>query len=1395
MNLDYFLKKGTAFLFFALALLFSPGLLSACDTSGFIIDSYTDNGDGTFTVNMTILVAGDFSTDCGSTWGFFWNVDAPIISVSPPSLTSNNGTTLNAVVSANNITWGDPNGNWPTTPFVDAEPGSNTSDESFMVTIVLGSQPTEWDGGGQEANTCPQGGCGVNPANYEGEFPCFSPSITALPVAPICPGVPVEISVTAIPSYLTDNIIWEPGGLMGETVIVAPTITTDYTVTASNVCDEFSLTFTVEVIPFPTIFALEEEIEACEGFPVIMEVSPSNELMVEWSPTGTFGTFLVDVPTSSPMVYTATASNQCGEDSTKITVTLLPAPTIEILNGDEEQICNGDTILLESLPLNAETVEWIPSGETENDLEVSPDTTTLYVVQATSECGLAGDTITVEVAESTSDTVHLEACSGTSVLYNGIPLAAGSTSTFTFENIAGCDSIVTVEVAELPLASSSLELGTCEGDSVLYNGTMLPPGSQTEFTFTAVNGCDSVVTVMVLELQTYETAVQLSACEGTNATYNGQPLPAGSVTDFNFTAANGCDSTVTVTVQELPNYALTLQFQTCTGTTVPYNGENLPPGSTTIFNFMTVNGCDSVVTVEVEELAVFTASVGLEACTGTNAIYNNIPLAPGTVTDFNFTTANGCDSIVTVTVTEVLAIEENMEFEACAGTSIVFDGETLLAGSTTEFNFITAQGCDSILTVTVNELETYASPLQLEACTGTTINYNGQDLAPGTTTDFTLTALNGCDSVVTVSVTELFDVAETLALQACSGESATFNGQQLAAGSVTDFTFVSAQGCDSVLTVTVEELETFSSPLALQACTGATITYNGVPLPPGTTIDFTLTATNGCDSIVSVTVTEVETIFEELVFATCAGTVITYNGQDLAPGTSTDFTFTSVNGCDSVVTVTVEETGILTGQVELEACAGSTAMYNGQALAAGSITDFNLLTPLGCDSIVTVTVNELEDFASPLTLQACTGSTVMYNGQALPPGSTTDFTLVAVNGCDSVVTVTVDELLEVTADLELEACTGASATFNGQQLAAGSITDFTFVSAQGCDSILTVTVVELLPQASTLGLSACAGESVLYNGQSLLAGTMTDVVLIAANGCDSVVTVTVNELQAVASSVSLQGCEGEPLFYNGNEIAPGTSEDFVFVASNGCDSVVTVTALDPVPVIETSEAVEICEGSSTIIFGQEVFTPGVYSQTFAGSNGCDSIHSVNLEYSADLLLGFPGDIEIDLGDSVVLQPIVNPTAALIFNWADDPTLSCLDCQNPVASPLVSTTYFLTISNGDNCMANADVLVEVRRQQNVYIPNSFSPNNDGINDVFMVFSDQKSVSRVLSFQVFSRWGESMYEHYDFPPNDPIYGWDGKHRGKELDPGVFAYFTEIEFVDGTRKMFKGDVTIVK
>jgi gliding motility-associated-like protein len=131
----------------------------------------------------------------------------------------------------------------------------------------------------------------------------------------------------------------------------------------------------------------------------------------------------------------------------------------------------------------------------------------------------------------------------------------------------------------------------------------------------------------------------------------------------------------------------------------------------------------------------------------------------------------------------------------------------------------------------------------------------------------------------------------------------------------------------------------------------------------------------------------------------------------------------------------------------------------------------------------------------------------------------------------------------------------------------------------------------------------------------------------------------------------------------------------------------------------------------------------------------------------------------------------------------------------VAAPSDNTTYFLTVIDPGGCTASASQLVLVETSRGVYIPNAFSPNADGINDVFMIFSDGYSVKNIRSFLIFSRWGETVHEYYNFLPDNPAFGWDGKHRNKTLNSAVFTWFADIEFLDGSSQLYKGDVTLVR
>ncbi len=168
------------------------------------------------------------------------------------------------------------------------------------------------------------------------------------------------------------------------------------------------------------------------------------------------------------------------------------------------------------------------------------------------------------------------------------------------------------------------------------------------------------------------------------------------------------------------------------------------------------------------------------------------------------------------------------------------------------------------------------------------------------------------------------------------------------------------------------------------------------------------------------------------------------------------------------------------------------------------------------------------------------------------------------------------------------------------------------------------------------------------------------------------------------------------------------------------------------------------------------------------------------------------------GDSYQLYAITtNPEAFTTYSytWAPaDTTLSCVDCPRPLASPLVTTTYTVVASSREGCEAKAEVTVNIICESSqVFIPNSFTPNGDGLNDHFYVSG--KGIARVKSMQVYNRWGQLVYESNGMPANDNTQGWDGTFNGTMLSPDVFVYRIVAECASGETFSFQGDISIVR
>lgn len=165
------------------------------------------------------------------------------------------------------------------------------------------------------------------------------------------------------------------------------------------------------------------------------------------------------------------------------------------------------------------------------------------------------------------------------------------------------------------------------------------------------------------------------------------------------------------------------------------------------------------------------------------------------------------------------------------------------------------------------------------------------------------------------------------------------------------------------------------------------------------------------------------------------------------------------------------------------------------------------------------------------------------------------------------------------------------------------------------------------------------------------------------------------------------------------------------------------------------------------------------------------------------------------GTAVTLNPIITNGPIKWYTWTPNKDLSCNNCPNPVATINNNILYRLNIENIYGCLATDTISYQVQCKQNeqVYVPNAFSPDGDGVNDVLMVRG--KGLSMVKSFIIFNRWGQVVFEAQNFAANDPTAGWNGimKNTGKKAAQDVYVYRVETICTAGGTFTQTGNVTL--
>ncbi len=208
-------------------------------------------------------------------------------------------------------------------------------------------------------------------------------------------------------------------------------------------------------------------------------------------------------------------------------------------------------------------------------------------------------------------------------------------------------------------------------------------------------------------------------------------------------------------------------------------------------------------------------------------------------------------------------------------------------------------------------------------------------------------------------------------------------------------------------------------------------------------------------------------------------------------------------------------------------------------------------------------------------------------------------------------------------------------------------------------------------------------------------------------------------------------------------------------------------------------------------------SPDNYDLRVQDVRGCEVSLPATVPPVRYLEIGLTDNFSLLQGDSLQLNLVMNFTPAEIDTilWTGGAGLSCYDCPRPTARPFSSTTYDVEVISLDGCRARTQVQALVDEREAVYVPNAFSPNGDGVNDLLSPLAAVHRVNGIRKFEIFDRWGNQVYLAEQLPVDGSGGGWDGTFRGRALPVGAYVWWAEVELTDGRPVLLKGDVTILR
>ncbi len=509
--------------------------------------------------------------------------------------------------------------------------------------------------------------------------------------------------------------------------------------------------------------------------------------------------------------------------------------------------------------------------------------------------------------------------------------------------------------------------------------------------------------------------------------------------------------------------------------------------------------------------------------------------------------------------------------------------------------------------------------------------------------------------------------------------------------------------------------------------------------------------------------------------------------------------------CIDTIIFYLAPTDTIYSTINASICSGSGYVFNGVTYTAGGTYYDTVNTASGCDSIVTLILNVGAVSAHNINVSLCQGATYLFNGNLLNTAGTYYDTLMNSVGCDSIITLNLLVGGTTYGTTNVSICQGASYLFNGiYQTTAGSYID-TILNSNGCDSILTLNLSLKplpLPDFNIDKSQICSSDSVIvtYTG-SLNPGNIYSFnpdggTILAGSGMGPYkVKWNTSGVKNVSFVVTLNGCPSLPVTKQVNVI-DGPHLNTIYDSSICIDATANIEAIVDVAgctYLWNLNGANLISGSTATggpltLSWNTIGTKIVIIQ--CDNQGCFSnidtaIIEVHELPTANIISRDGKNVYCET-DMVHLSTDDIPNS--FYQWQPIELFTHYDYNNADMQIYDTTLVTTKVTTAFGCIATDTMTIFTEPCDDYYIPNSFTPNSDNVNDIFRVVGLKTNAQ--VEMLIYNRWGNEVFQS-----SDANLGWNGFYKGIKAETGVYFYYIKITFPTGISRIEKGDLTLFR